>query len=488
MRNRFDPDYELGIKPIEETPVLAKCRDETPALVAALLEIYRTPRFNERIYSLLEEKIIKGKERTGRKGLNLWQIFVLAEFRLTLNLDYDKLHYMANSDSTLRHLLGIETETGFERIEIGYQRILDNVRLLDDATLRAINEIIIEFGHGVFKKKEGEALHVKTDTYAVETNVHFPTDYNLLLDSSRKAIKTVKKFTVKYPEIEGWRKLDDWFRSLKNLSRALGKASSSGGKNKVEREKQAARKYLTKATAFRTKLASSKGDLIIEDPQDVIHMIELEYFMSLVDKHIDLVERRIIKGEKIPHEEKLFSIFEQYTEWITKGKMRPNVELGKKLAITTDQYGLIIDYYILENESDPDVVVPIADRVLFKHNVFSWSFDKGFWNKENKLLLQLEIEKVIMPKKGKRNSAETQEEHTASFKRLRNQHSAVESNINELEHHGLDRCPDKGYRGFKRYIAMGVIAYNLHRIGKQLIKIELEKQQKNQKVKFKRAA
>ena len=63
---------------------------------------------------------------------------------------------------------------------------------------------------------------------------------------------------------------------------------------------------------------------------------ELEDFIILMDKHIDLVERRILKGKKIPHNEKLFSIFEQHTEWIVKGKKRPSVELGKKLSITTD--------------------------------------------------------------------------------------------------------------------------------------------------------
>jgi hypothetical protein len=54
-----------------------------------------------------------GKKQTGRNGLNLWQIFVLAQFRLALNIDYDRLHHIANYDSQLRQLLGIETETGF---------------------------------------------------------------------------------------------------------------------------------------------------------------------------------------------------------------------------------------------------------------------------------------------------------------------------------------------------------------------------------------
>ena len=71
---------------------------------------------------------------------------------------------------------------------------------------------------------------MKTDSYVVESNFHFPTDYNLLWDCSRKAIDTIEKFKVKYPSIEGWRKLSDGFKSLKNLNRALGKASSCSGK------------------------------------------------------------------------------------------------------------------------------------------------------------------------------------------------------------------------------------------------------------------
>ena len=67
----------------------------------------------------LENNLLKGKKKTVRKGLTLWQIFVLAQFRLGLNLDYDRLHYMVSSDSTLRQLLGIETESGFKKIEIG---------------------------------------------------------------------------------------------------------------------------------------------------------------------------------------------------------------------------------------------------------------------------------------------------------------------------------------------------------------------------------
>ena len=60
---------------------------------------------------------------------------------------------MANYDSLLRQIMGIETESSFNRQEIGYQRIIDNVGLLDDETVRELNQVIVEFGHGRFKKK-----------------------------------------------------------------------------------------------------------------------------------------------------------------------------------------------------------------------------------------------------------------------------------------------------------------------------------------------
>jgi len=384
---------------------------------------------------------------------------------------------MVNFDSSLRQLLGIETESGFKRIEIGYQRLLDNLHLLDDSTLIQINDIIVEFGHReVFKKKETEALQLKTDSYVVESNVHFPTDYGLLWDSSRKALDIIEWFKEKYGNIETWRKSADWYKGLKNLNRAVGRVSSGGGKDKHKRMLEAAHKYLAKAKAFRDKV--SRTDLPMKELKDVAKHLELDEFIKLMDKHIDLVDRRIIKGEKIPHEEKLFSIFEQYTEWITKGKQRPNMELGKMMSITTDQYGLIVDSQIHENEKDSQVVLTIADRILLKHEVGSWSFDKGYWHKDNKWLLKTIIPKVIMPKKGKRTIKETQEERAPKYKKLKQKHSAIESNINELEHNGLDRCPDRTYHGYKRYISIGIVAHNLQRIGKSLLKQEHEKEKK----------
>ena len=473
MRKRFEQQMTLGRLPISETEVPTKKRSGAlPGLCAALKEIFITPKWNEKVFEILEAKITEGKKRTGRTGMDLWQIFVLSQVRLCQNISYEELHDLANHHTMIRQIMGVESGFGYEKYKFGYQNIIDNVSLLDDQTVRELNQVIVEFGHEVFKKKEEAALYLKTDSFVVESNVHFPTDYNLLWDSARKCLDVAGKFLDKYPEVPGWRKIRDWHNQMKSMMRTVGKTSSSGGKGKEQRVKQATHAYLRKAQALLDKLEVSKTSFPITDGADLVIMLELERFMELLDKHIDLLGRRVIKGEEIPHEEKVFSIFEEYTEWITKGKLHPNVELGKKLAITTDQYNLIVDYRVMDHQSDSGIVKPLAEHIISSFPVKSWSFDKGFWHKDNKELLKGHVEKVIMPRKGKCNKQEQAEEGQRYFKLLRNKHSAVESNINELECRGLDRCPDRGYPNFKRYIGLAVAAYNLRRIGQELIAIQ----------------
>jgi len=471
MRKRFEPQLKIGQRPIEETPIAKKNRDGLTHLVLALRTLYSNAEYLNKVTNILEDSIISGKKKTGRMGMNLWEIFVLSQVRLCSNMSYDQLHNTANFNSQIRQLMGVELEWGFERIEFSYQSVIDNVSLLDDQTVRKLNDVIVEFGQReVFKKKEEEALRLKTDSFVVESDVHFPTDYNLLWDCCRKALDVVTYFSDKYPgRLEGWRKIKNWRRLLKNQMRLLGKTCASGGANKEKRKSSQAANYIRVARMLENKLTSGYGQFPIGDSIDLAQMIALEEYLKLMVKHIDLVERRLVKGEIIPHHEKMFSIFETYTEWITKGKQRPNVELGKNLSVTTDHYHLIVDYRIMENQTDSQMLLKIADHVLLHHKVQSWSFDRGFWNAENKAVLSLYVPKVVMAKKGNLSMPEKEEEKQPDTIKLKNRHSAVESNIHALETRGLDRCPDKGYDHFKRYIGLGVCAYNLCCIGRALM-------------------
>lgn len=104
-------------------------------------------------------------------------------------------------------------------------------------------------------------MRLKTDSFVVESNVHFPPDYNLLWDSSRKCMDIIDKFLRKYQGISGWRKLACWYRGLKNSMRALGRVGKSGGKDKQARLIKAAGDYLEKARLFLAKFEKEKPNL-----------------------------------------------------------------------------------------------------------------------------------------------------------------------------------------------------------------------------------
>jgi len=479
MRKRFDLQLRIGQTPIHEIYIHPKSKNAPDQLIASLKEIYCNREYSDKIFSIIENYLPGVDNNNGRPGMNLWTVFVFSQVRLCLGESYSMLHNLSNNHRLLRQLIGIENEFGVEPFTFEYQNIYDNVSQLSDAMLVEINDVIVAFGHReVFKKKETTALRLKTDSFVVESNVHFPTDYNLLWDCCRKCLDTVRYFLKKYPQVEGWRKLPHWRSELKSLMRTVGRISSGGGKNKAEKLQQATRLYLEKSRLLLQKLVLEKNNLPLNSAKDLEKHYHLEHYIRLLIKHIDLVDRRILKGETIPHAEKMMSIFEPYTEWIVKGKSRPSVELGNMVSLTSDQFDLILYHKVMHHEQDRDIVIEIADRLLNKYErIESMSFDKGHWNADNKALLELVIPLVVLPKLGKCNAKEKAIEQSHRFRHLKNKHSAIESNINELEHRGLDRCPDRSYFHFTTYIALGVCAYNLKKIGKKILENQLRELQ-----------
>ncbi len=318
----------------------------------------------------------------------------------------------------------------------------------------------------------------------VETNVHFPTDLNLLWDSIRKSLDMIKALQRLAP-VKGWRKVKLWRSRYKSLFRSTSQVVFKG---KDEHKKKAAvRSYLDAALDFK-----ADCEVIIKTPPAVIGselvikgIIEsLDGFCKYAGKFCNQIERRLIKGEVIPPEEKVYSIFEPHTEWITKGKLNKKVELGLLMLVTTDQYQFIIDYKVMEKERDQAQVPGLVERISKNFpaaKIASHSFDKGFYSKDNKATLDKETDMPILPKKGKHSKEDKARESAPEFKRLRVKHSAVESNINALEHHGLGRCMDKGIKNFKRYAGLSVLAYNLHILGNTLLAAERKKEERRQK-------
>ncbi len=200
---------------------------------------------------------------------------------------------------------------------------------------------------------------------------------------------------------------------------------------------------------------------------------EITEYIDHSERQIDQIYRRVIQHIKIPHEEKVFSLFQPHTEWVCKGKAGVPVELGVKVCVLEDQWGFILHHRVMQEETDDQIAVAmvLAAQERFT-NLESCSFDKGFHSPSNQKDLKEVLKLVVLPKKGRLNKEEKAHESSDDFQAARRQHSAVESAINALEVHGLDKCPDHGIDGFKRYVSLAVLSRNIQKLGAELRKLE----------------
>ncbi|GJQ24519.1 hypothetical protein BIY37_00765 [Candidatus Brocadia sapporoensis] len=180
------------------------------------------------------------------------------------------------------------------------QSIRDNVSLLDEETLNKINEVVVRAGYPLVKKK-GEGLRIKADTYVLESDVHFPTDVNLLWDAGRKSLDVIEDAIREgLLEGKGWRKSNYWRRELKRLMRISTKALFGGGRNKEETSKERVKSYLELARGLSEKIEA--GMLAIYERALSTNQVDayavkierLEYFHGMINKHRDLVERPVL--------------------------------------------------------------------------------------------------------------------------------------------------------------------------------------------------
>ena len=196
MRKVIVPQMKLGELAIADIKLDSKSRDDIPQILRGLQHIYTTPELRGEIFAILEkvlpERQIEGKTvkvdpNNGRPGMTQWQILVLGVLRLGLNADYDRIQELANEHKTLRQMLG-HSDWADEKY-YNLQTLKDNLRLFTPEILDRLNGVIVRAGHQALKKKSEEGVVGRCDSFVVETDVHFPTDINLLLDAIRKVIE-----------------------------------------------------------------------------------------------------------------------------------------------------------------------------------------------------------------------------------------------------------------------------------------------------------
>lgn len=293
--------------------------------------------------------------------------------------------------------------------------------------------------------------------------------------------------------IPGWRQYRFNCRQVKRLFRRTQKARYSNAQNEEKRQQKNAqvdatyRAYVDTARFYIDKGKRAQDELVARG--HVVEATLLSRWIVDAERQIDHIDRRVLQGEVIPHEEKVFSIFEPHTEWISKGKAGVPQELGVRVCVLEDQHQFILHHRVMWQETDDKVAVAMVSEAQQRYpDLTQCSFDKGFHSPGNQRELDELLDHVILPKKGRLSAVDKAREYSDTFRQARYKHSAVESCINNLEQRGLDRCRSHGTHGFERHVALSVVACNLHRIGLILQRKEKEKLQRAERRRRKKLA
>jgi IS5 family transposase len=458
----------------------SRSRDDIPQLLKGLQYLYVNEAIRAEVFQILESLVPKNMNaKNGRPGMLLWNILVMGVLRLNLSWDYDRLLEMLNHHQTIREMLGHHFyNDDVEPYKL--QTLKDNVSLLTTDVIDQINQVVVKSGHKALKKRE-KTLKGRCDSFVVETDVLFLTYINLLWDAIRKVVTLTASLCQK-EGLTHWRQSEFNLRQIKRRYRKVQKIKHATSKDENKREVQqvavikAHKIYLLRAEKLIVKAKLTLPECSESNELVMLKKNQIKDVIVHAERQIDQINRRVIQGKKIPHEEKVFSLFEGHTQWISKGKAGIPVELGLRVCILEDQNGFILNHRVMEKETDDKIaVIMVVDAQMSFPDLKSCSFDKGFHFRTNQVDLKAHPELVVLPKKGRLNKEDKAQEYSDDFQVERRQHSAVESGINALDVHGLDTCPDYGIEGFKRYVALAVLARNIQKLG-----IALRKQEKNE--------
>ena len=334
MRTVKSPQMQIGQTDIADIVIDVTSRDDIPMILLGLQHIYTTLPLRKAVFKILEE-VIPHKEtddtaslvavdaNKGRPGMDQWSILVLGTLRLGLGADYDRIQELANQHRTLRMMLGHGLFTTDKDYRL--QTLKDNLTLFTPEIMARINVEVIRAGYQLLDIDIHHLIRGRCDSFVLKTDVHFPTDINLLYDAIRVLIRGCVYWSKDYALPE-WRQHQCNLRRFKAQYRKIQKLRHSTSKDENKKRAKEAKiceahqVYIDLAQFYLNRVARSVELLKNTHKIPEVLLSDLSVFSQHADRQIDQIKRRVIEGEKIPHAEKVFSLFQPHTEWISKGK------------------------------------------------------------------------------------------------------------------------------------------------------------------------
>ena len=419
------------------------------------------------VIECIRRDLVRGLKQpgSGRRGLTATQVLRSLVLMRLKNWDYRELRERIADGLTLRQFTDfycapVPKHDAFQR---GFIR-------LTPQTLKAVNDLVIraavELG-----LEDGAKLRV--DTTVVQTDIHHPTDNTLLWDVVRVVTRLVRRL-AKALELRRIKGFCDRTRSARRRMYEIQRMTTR------QRHEQQTRTYRgliyiaeevvgnARVGLDRTRAMRGKDmftDMAIEELRG-----QIEHFCHLGDRVIDQARRRVLFGEQVATDEKIYSIFEPHTDLIKRGKVRTPVEFGHKVFLAESAKGLITQYEVLKG--NPPDEVHVASSLQHHRQAFGrapelYGSDRGFFSEQNFASCKhAGVKLVCIPQRGgKRTPRREAYESSAAFKNGQRFRAGIEGRISVLfRGRGMKRCLAEGRDRFELWVGAAVLANNLMRI------------------------
>ena len=387
---------------------------------------------------------------TGSQGLPAESVLRCALLKQYRQLSYTELAF---------HLLDSASFQAFARLPAGYlprkSSLQQTISSIKATTWDSINQSLLKEAMG---EKMENAKQVRLDSTVTATDIHPPTDNSLLWDCVRMMVRQIEKgFELSLVPLTL-----DWV----NHSRAAKKRAHEIRYVKGDKKRRQLYKNLLMVTRKTQRYLRQVKQQLTRQPCSADQQNWLDTYahnQPLIETIIEQAQRRALQGEKVPANEKLFSLFEAHTDIIVKGSR--DIQYGHKLNLTSGKSGLILDLVIESgNPADSDQLLPMLDRhiSIYGRAPRQMAADGGYASKDNlKQAKARGVKDMAFHKKRGMLIEQMVKSHWV-YRKLRNFRAGIEAGISALKRaYGLKRCNWKGLEHFKSYVWSSVVAYNM---------------------------
>jgi transposase, IS5 family len=427
---------------------------------------------DDELFSLVRADLLKRYPNSGRLGRHSTPVEVILRMLLVKRLygwSYEQTERFVCDSIVLRQFCRLYLEPAPDDTTL-----IRWANAIGAPTLAALNDRVVELARSL-KVTRGRKL--RTDGTVVETNIHHPTDDALLADGVRIVSRLVGRAKEFIPESVCQAARGEPFRNRTRSAKRLAHKISKMALRRTQEAKatyQAAYQRLVEVARSSIKQAERVRSMLdLQMPSAPKLSEEISHFAQLLKRALLQTHRRVFEGEQVSATEKLLSIFEEHTAIIRRGKARKQTEFGRKVWLSEVEGGIVSGFRILEgNAGDEAQLRPaLEDHLrLFGKVPELVAADRNVHSKDNELVAkELGVEKVCLPKAGKKSTERKEHERQRWFKRARRFRAGIEGRISVMKRREyLGRCRDKGEEGFGRWVGWGVLTGNLGTIAQTL--------------------